>query len=276
MDNIVGTKSSLVWAVHIATALLVLLWVLPTFGLLVSSFRTGDQILTNGWWKALSTQESQLSPIRVEGEEVPKDGAFVIEGRLFEGEGAKISRWGTSTRDPSAYAPGDTAGLDDGVKLVVQADGAYVLTSPVTTADTRLPRVFATASTPPEFTTDNYGTVLFNPQAGLELPLALAVRGRQLGIGRGHALGAHVQLEVHRALVEMVVQLLVLALAFLPAGGDRGDPPAHAERVHDAAKRRLEALRPEQGDDAGRGLAHESAPRRARLVWSRPLTPRAP
>ena len=166
MDNIVGTKSSLVWAVHIATALLVLLWVLPTFGLLVSSFRTGDQISTNGWWKALTTQESQLSPIRVEGAEVAKDGAFVIEGRLFEGAGAKISRWGTSTKDPVAYAPGDVAALDNGAKLTVQADGAYVLTSPVTTEGTRLPRVFATASTPPEFTTDNYGLVLFKPMAG--------------------------------------------------------------------------------------------------------------
>jgi len=166
MDNIAGTKSGLVWTVHIATALLVLLWVLPTFGLLVSSFRTGDQISTNGWWKSLTTQESQLSPIRVAGAEVPKDGAFVIEGRLFEGEGSKISRWGTSTNDPTAYAPGDTAELDGGVKLVVQEDGAYALSSPATTAGTRLPRVFATASTPPEFTTGNYGTVLFSPMAG--------------------------------------------------------------------------------------------------------------
>lgn len=165
MDNIAGRKSGLVWAVHIATAALVLLWVLPTFGLLVSSFRTGDQISTSGWWKALTTQESQLSPIRVEGTEVAKDGAFVIEGNLFEGA-ATVSAWGTSSREPTAFAPGDTATLDDGVTLTVSGTGAYVLTSPVTTEGTRLPRVFATAATPPEFTTANYGTVLFNPLAG--------------------------------------------------------------------------------------------------------------
>lgn len=165
MDNIAGRKSGLVWAVHIATAALVLLWVLPTFGLLVSSFRTGDQISTSGWWKALTTQESQLSPIRVEGEEVAKDGAFVIEGNLFEAA-ATVSAWGTSSREPTAFAPGDTATLDDGVTLTVSETGAYVLTSPVTTEGTRLPRVFATAATPPEFTTQNYGTVLFSPLAG--------------------------------------------------------------------------------------------------------------
>jgi hypothetical protein len=53
-----------------------------------------------------------------------------------------------------------------GMTLTVQADGAFVLTSPASTADKRLPRVFTTASTPPEFTVNNYETVLFSPMAG--------------------------------------------------------------------------------------------------------------
>lgn len=166
MDNIAGRKSGLTWAVHISAALLVILWVLPTFGLLVSSFRTGDQISTTGWWKSLTTQEQQLSPIRVEGAEVPTDGAFVIEGNLFANAATTVSRWGVNSREPEAFAPGETADLGDGVTLTVGADGAYRLTSPVTTEGTRLPRVFTTAETPPEFTIQNYNTVLFNPLAG--------------------------------------------------------------------------------------------------------------
>ncbi|MCU0827041.1 MAG: carbohydrate ABC transporter permease [Tabrizicola sp.] len=165
MDNIAGKKPALTWAVHLSVGLLVLLWVIPTLGLLVSSFRSGDQIVSSGWWRALFTQEQQMSPMRIEGEEVQKDGVFVIEGRLFA-TASTVSAWGTSSREPAAYAPGETADLGDGQTLTVQADGAFVFSSSATTEGTRLPRVFTTAATPPEFTTNNYNTVLFSPMAG--------------------------------------------------------------------------------------------------------------
>lgn len=165
MDNIVGKKSTLTWAVHISMALLVILWLLPTFGLFVSSFRTADQIVGSGWWSSLSTQERQLPAIRVEGKEVQRDdGLFVIEGRLFAATNADVSNWGTSSREPTIYGPGDTADLGDGVKLTVQADGVYDLTSPVSLAGQRLPRIFSTAATPPEFTIGNYKSLLTDPK----------------------------------------------------------------------------------------------------------------
>jgi alpha-glucoside transport system permease protein len=41
------------WPVHIAIVALVLIWSVPTFGLLVSSFRPAHLITTTAWWSAL-------------------------------------------------------------------------------------------------------------------------------------------------------------------------------------------------------------------------------
>jgi alpha-glucoside transport system permease protein len=169
VENIAGRKSALVWVVHLSVIFLVALWVLPTFGLLVSSFRTGDQISGSGWWKSLTTQEQALSPIRVEGEEQQKDGAFVIEGALFPDAKATVSAWGTSSKETKAYKPGDTAELPDGQTLTLDDQGNYVMTSPTSLKDARLPRIFATASTPPEFTVDNYRQVLFGASTGTSI-----------------------------------------------------------------------------------------------------------
>ncbi len=165
MDNIAGSKPALTWAVHISAVLLVLLWVIPTFGLLVSSFRTGDQISTSGWWRALSTQEAQLPAIRLKGEEVQKDGVFVIEGQLLD-TAATVSRWGINSKDPEAYAAGETGALPSGEAITVSETGAFTLSSTQSMADLRMPRVFVSAATPPEFTLNNYDTVLFKPAPG--------------------------------------------------------------------------------------------------------------
>jgi alpha-glucoside transport system permease protein len=165
MDSVAGKKSALVWAVHLSVALLVALWLFPTVGLFVSSFRTADQISTSGWWSALSTQERQVAPIRVRGDEVERDGRFVIEGQLFEGQGAQVAAWGTSSQEPEAYAPGDVAELADGATLTVSDTGVYALSGPASFEGQRLPRIFSTASSPPEFTLDNYRNVLFSSTA---------------------------------------------------------------------------------------------------------------
>ncbi|MCX7644970.1 MAG: carbohydrate ABC transporter permease [Rhodobacteraceae bacterium] len=164
MDNIVGKKSGLTWAVHISVALLVALWLFPTLGLFVSSFRTADQIVSSGWWSAFRTQEAQLAPIRVAGEEVQRDGRYVIEGTLFPRGQATLSHWGVNVNRPTEFAPGDTADLGDGVTLTVDETGAYVLSGPSSFEGQRLPRIFSTATTPPEFTLDNYRNILLDPR----------------------------------------------------------------------------------------------------------------
>ncbi|WP_417274645.1 carbohydrate ABC transporter permease [Celeribacter halophilus] len=169
MDNIVGKKPALIWATHLSVAVLVFLWLFPTVGLFVSSFRTGDQIASSGWWKALFPQE-QNTMIRTASSDTQKqiDGNYVIEGNLFAEEGdaqGEISVWGTSSRNIGVYTPGDTADLGEDGMLTVEANGDYRLVNDTEFTGTRGERVFLTAKTPPSFTFDNYRTVLFSGKA---------------------------------------------------------------------------------------------------------------
>lgn len=167
MSNIVGKKSGLVWAVHISVFFLVALWLMPTVGLFVSSFRTADQIATSGWWNSLFAQEQNLilrsaapSTQRQEGE------VYIIDGNIFADNGspvtATISAWGTSSRAISDFQPGDTAPLGDGAEVLLQENGDYRIESPTEMSGSRGERLFVTAEVPPEFTLQNYDTVLFS------------------------------------------------------------------------------------------------------------------
>ncbi len=165
MSSIAGTKSSLTWAVHLSLAALVLLWLFPTVGLLVSSFRTSDQIASSGWWKAMLPAE-QNQTLRTGGaaDQIEKDGVFIIDGNLFGEPGeAKISVWGTSSQSIDDYKAGETAELKKGATVTVQANGDYLMQSPEEFTGKRGQRIFVTAKTPPEFTLRNYKYVLFDP-----------------------------------------------------------------------------------------------------------------
>ncbi|MGH1412153.1 MAG: carbohydrate ABC transporter permease [Pelagimonas sp.] len=165
MDNIAGTKSSLTWAVHISVAALVALWLFPTLGLFVSSFRTADQIATSGWWKSMFPSEQNLT-LRSAAPETQTliDGLYVIEGDLFEGKDVEISVWGISSRAIADYTPGQTAELKKGGRVTVTADGHYRMENEEEFTGTRGTRLFVTATAPPEFTTDNYANILLDPK----------------------------------------------------------------------------------------------------------------
>ncbi|RME14336.1 MAG: carbohydrate ABC transporter permease [Alphaproteobacteria bacterium] len=165
MDNIAGNRTRLSWAVNISVLALVVLWVVPTLGLFVSSFRTADQIATSGWWKALLPSEQNLVLRTADPDEarVLRDGVYVVEGNLFADTApATISSWGVSSRAVDAYAPGETATLRDGATITVAANGDYLWQGDAEQISGRGQRVFATATMPPVFTLDNYRKVLFS------------------------------------------------------------------------------------------------------------------
>ncbi|SDK77259.1 carbohydrate ABC transporter permease [Aliiruegeria lutimaris] len=164
MDNIAGHKSGLTWAVHLSVAFLVILWLFPTMGLFVSSFRTADQISSSGWWKALFPTEQNIvirgaSP----SEQVQVDGMYVIEGSVFDSRASgDIAHWGTSSREIDAYKPGEVVEMRDGSTITLNEDGTYRMENAAEFEGSRGQRIFFTATTPPEFTLDNYEFMLFD------------------------------------------------------------------------------------------------------------------
>ncbi len=158
MENMAGSRPALTWAVNLSAALLVIVWLIPTVGLLVTSFRDKDQITASGWWNAFFSSE-QTERFRTDPDTQKQDGAlWVIEGSALPPGAEAITGWGTKTTEPGANKPGDTIDLDGGIKLTVAADGTYRLTSPTKFDDDQ--RIFAQGTVPPKFTLSGYSRVL--------------------------------------------------------------------------------------------------------------------
>jgi len=167
MDNIAGQKSGLSIATNLSVLALVLIWLIPTVGLFVSSFRDRDQISASGWWEAPFSVELAFRT-RAEGEPVQQDGRYVVTGNIFQtsevqqafaaGEG-RVSAFGTRGVAPGEHPAGTEVEIGDGETLTVNEDGTYRYTSVEEPGD-RGQRIYFEALTPPEFTLDNYRTVL--------------------------------------------------------------------------------------------------------------------
>jgi alpha-glucoside transport system permease protein len=162
------------FALNLSVLLIVLLWTLPTLGLLVSSLRDKNLIATSGWWTAVTpTERSAQGRTSDATTQVEKDGKFVITGKLFEGDG-NVGSFGTRVAKPNEFTPGTTAKYDDGRSLTVNADGSYVYDSPVK-FEGNGQRVFYMTTVPPKFTTENYENVLFSQGIGRSFVNSLTV-----------------------------------------------------------------------------------------------------
>jgi alpha-glucoside transport system permease protein len=166
-DGIAGAKSGLSLVTNISVALLVLLWLIPSIGLLVSSFRDRDAISASGWWNAMFATEQNFA-IPAEGAFVETPDGFVLEGNVFgEGGGGEVVAFGGMRSDPTAFAPGEPGELVRGRTLVVEADGDFVYLDPADEAPGRNPTIYIATEVPPNFTIQNYETILTS--AGMDV-----------------------------------------------------------------------------------------------------------
>ncbi|ESY87463.1 carbohydrate ABC transporter permease [Mesorhizobium australicum] len=165
------------FGVHIAVLVFVVIWTIPTLGILVSSLRDKDQIIASGWWNSFaSSSQTEAGRLPAASTQVEKDGKFVLQGNIF-GDGAKraISAFGVKAAAPTQYPAGTSADLGDGVTLRLNADGSFVMASPKAFEGDRGQRVYYASSAPPKFTTDNYQTVLFSEGIGRSFMNSLTV-----------------------------------------------------------------------------------------------------
>ena len=148
---------------NLAVFFFVVLWVLPTLGLLVSSLRDKDALANSGWWTAFGDSR-QVDKIRLAGAsvQIEKDGAYEIVGNLFGEEGTKgsIVRFGLKVVEPTRYSIGETAKFKNGSTLTLQENGDYAWRSEKPFAHDRGKNVYVETSVPPRFTLENYGEVL--------------------------------------------------------------------------------------------------------------------
>jgi alpha-glucoside transport system permease protein len=146
-------------------AAVVLLWVLPTFGLLVSSLRDENQLLTSGWWRALlpnDRNETARLPLPEAQTQVVLEGRtlYLIRGNLFSDQPGRILSFSDSATDIDRYRPGERYTPRAGGELSVEANGDYAWQSATPFEHSRGPRVFYSARFAPRFTLQHYWDVM--------------------------------------------------------------------------------------------------------------------
>lgn len=160
MSNIAGTKPALIWAVNLSVIFLVVIWLIPTVGLLVSSFRDRDQISASGWWLSpFAVEQNFQAKIRA-ADATPAAGGFVIEGNIFEEGDTQVIRFGGARSNPTIAAAGETATLTRDRTLMIQENGDFSYFSPAEIK--RDPSVYYSTATPPDFSLSNYRDILFS------------------------------------------------------------------------------------------------------------------
>ncbi|WP_313059281.1 carbohydrate ABC transporter permease [Agrobacterium cavarae] len=163
--------------VHASVLFIVLLWLLPTLGILVSSLRDKDQIVVSGWWTAFSSSnQTQALRLGDPSTQTQQGDRFVIAGNVFgEGKSGHVSAYGVRVQEPAAFKAGTSADLGDGETLQLNEDGSYQYSKNASFDGSRAKRVYVVVSTPPIFTLDNYRTVLLSEGIGQAFVNSLTV-----------------------------------------------------------------------------------------------------
>ncbi len=146
----------------------VIVWIIPTFGLFVSSFRDKDLLAISGWWTSLITTEvNEIHRTFNMDSQIQENNIYVIKGNIFSiNSKKKISSYGITSKNINQFLVKETATLKDGTNITVYENGDYIWESQNPFKNKKGRRIFITASSPPKFTFDNYKEVLLKEGVG--------------------------------------------------------------------------------------------------------------
>ena len=109
----------------------VIIWIIPTFGLFVSSFRDKDLLATSGWWTSLITTEvNEIYRTKNKDSQIQENNIYIIKENLFDDDkGKKIISFGITSKNINQFSVKEKAILKDGSELTVFENGNYILKS---------------------------------------------------------------------------------------------------------------------------------------------------
>ncbi|MFL2543850.1 MAG: carbohydrate ABC transporter permease [Alphaproteobacteria bacterium] len=157
--------------------LFVIIWIIPTFGLFISSLRDKDLLAISGWWTSLTTTEiNEIYRMSGMASQTQEGDYFVIKGKLFENNtGKKIQNFGITSKKINEFEIGEVAIFKDTSKVTIDENGNYLWKSLTEFKKKKGKRIFTTSLSPPSFTFDNYKEVLFKEGIGRAFINTLAV-----------------------------------------------------------------------------------------------------
>jgi len=146
----------------------VIIWIIPTFGLFISSFRDKDLLANSGWWTSLiTTQVNEIYRTENKDSQFQENENYIIKGNFFNDiTGKKIESFGITSKNINQFLVKEKAILKNGSEIIVFENGDYIWKSQKPFNNKNGKRIFITATSPPKFTLENYKEVLFKEGVG--------------------------------------------------------------------------------------------------------------
>ena len=157
--------------------LFVIIWIIPTFGLFISSLRDKDLLSISGWWTSLTTTEiNEIHRMLGMEHQIQESNYYIIKGSIFEDNSEKkITSFGITSKKINEFSLDEIAIFKDNSEVTIDVDGNYVWKSKTKFTKKKGKRIFTTSLSPPSFTFDNYREVLFKEGIGRAFVNTVAV-----------------------------------------------------------------------------------------------------